>query len=157
MITKLIGAAGINDIVKLGLDLTAKKVEERSTRIEVAEVYSSDYRLKLQDAKRWLEEDGLRVEPVVPQPDIAYKDCSEYEVVATNFKLKQKVAPGTRVILRYVTAEVIEASQKLFDEMENQKAGKSTEMTEERTGRIKQNLNEKVESVKKVFTKISRT
>lgn len=168
----LVDVLGVKDIVQLGVSLTqqgidagakayAGKAEERKALVEIAEIYASDYRLKLEDAKRWLEEDGLRVEAVVVQPDIAYKDCSDLEVVATNYQLKQKVKPGTRIILKYVTSEVIEACQKLYDEserqkaeVEKQKAEKQAEKAKEKAeqdAKNKQKLDEAVANVRSGF------
>ena len=59
------------------------------------------------------------------------------EVIGTNFKLKQKVKPGTRIILKYVTAEVVEASRKLFEESEKLKAEKEQEKAEKNKKKIK--------------------
>jgi len=167
-VTDLIETVGVNDSVKLGVSMTrrgvdagskavAKKSEERSTLVEVPEMYSSDYRLKLEDAKRWLEEDGFRPEAVVVQPNIIYKDCAEFEVVATNYKLGKKVKPGTRIILRYVTSEVIATSQEMFIESEKHKAETEREKAENQAVRAeiraghavknKQNLDKTVATV----------
>jgi len=124
-------AAGVTDLCQLGVSMAERAVEERGTMVEVAEVHSSDYHLKLDEAKRWLEEDGLKTEAVIVKPDIAFKDCADMEVVGTNFKLGQKVKPGTRIIVKYVTADVIEASQKLYEEGEKQKAEEQQKKTEQ--------------------------
>ena len=164
----IIKGALVKNLVELGMSLTqqgidattkayARKVEEKETLVEIPEIYSADYRLKLNDAKRWLEEDGLKAEAIVARPKIAFKDCSHLEVVATNYKLKQKVKPGTRIILLYVTHDVIEASQKLFDESERQKAKVEQKKAEKKAGKAqkraeqsaknKQKLDETVASV----------
>ena len=167
-VTGLMETVGVKDLVQLGVSMThkgvdagaravAKKSEERSSMVEVAEVYSSDYRLKLDDAKRWLEEDGLRAEAVVVKPDVAYKDCSEFEVVATNYELGKKVKPGTRIILRYVTSDVIAASQELFNKSEYEKAEieqiraktqiEKAEKKAEQSAKTKQKLDETLTNV----------
>ena len=125
-VMKVVGVAtemlGVSELAKLGEELARKGIEAHADKVEVPEIYGSDYRLTLDEAKRWIIEDGLNPEPVVAKPDIAYKDCQDMEVVATNFQLKQKVKPGTRIILRYVTAEIIEASKKLYDDLEKERA-----------------------------------
>ena len=141
--TNLVDSLGVKDLIQLGTKLTqqsidagvkvyAKKTEEKDSLIEIPEIYTSDYRLKLDDAKRWLEEDGLKVEGVVVQPDIAFKDCSDFEVIATNYKLGKKVKSGTRIILKYVTSEVIETSKKLFEDSEKKKLEAEREKAEKR-------------------------
>jgi len=157
-VTGLADALGVKDIVQLGVSLTqrgidaganayTKKAEEKDSLVEIAELYSDDYRVKLEDAKRWLEEDGLKVEAVIVKPDIAYKDCLDLEVVATNFELKQKVKPGTRIILKYVTSEIIDASKMLFEESERQKADEK-QLKAEQTAMKKESINKAVTSVK---------
>ena len=153
----LIDSVGVKDLIQLGVNMTqrgidagakayAKKDEERELLVEVPEVISSDYHLKLDDAIRWLEEDGFRAEAVVVKPDVSYKDCEDLEVVATNYELKKKVKPGTRIILRYVTSDVIEASQELFEESEKQKA----EAMQNKTKQAKLNKEKREKTVANV-------
>ena len=156
-VTDLVDALGVKDLVQLGTSLAqrgvdagshtiAKKIDEKNSLVEVPELYSSDYRLKVEDAKRWLEEDGLKAEAVIVQPAIEYKDCADQEVVASNFSLGEKVKPGTRIILKYVNAEVIEASQKLFADSEKQKE-EAQQRKAETTAKTK-------ESIDKAFTSV---
>jgi len=153
----LIDSVGVKDLVQLGVNMTqrgvdagakayTKKAEERDSLVEVPELISSDYHLKLDDAIRWLEEDGFRTEAVVVKPDVSYKDCEDLEVVATNYELKKKLKHGTRIILRYVTSDVIEASQKLFEESEKQKA----KATQKKTKQAKINKKKREETVANV-------
>lgn len=163
-VKELADALGVGDLIKLGVSLTekgieaeskriAKKVEEKESLVQIAEVHSSDYHVKLADAKRWLEEDGLKVEAVVVKPDIAFKDCVDMEIVATNFKLNQKVKPGTRVILKYVTTEVIDASQKIFDEVEKQRM----DAEEEKVAKKLEQAQKRAEQNEKSKLKLSET
>jgi 2',3'-cyclic-nucleotide 2'-phosphodiesterase (5'-nucleotidase family) len=153
-ITKLVDTLGVKDIVQLGTSLAQQGVDARGSLVEVPEMYVSDYRLKLEDATRWLEEDGLKVEAVIVQPAIEFKDCSDLEVVASNYKLKQKVKPGTRIILSYVNSEVIEASRKLFEESERQKAEDEqmkADKKAEQAMKNKQNIDKTVTAVQNGF------
>ncbi len=147
---EVVGAAtGVQDLVQLGTSLT----EQRQSMIAIPEIYSSDYRLKLEDARRILEEDGLKVEAVAAQPDIEYKDCANLEVVATNYKLGKKVKPGTRIIVRYVTTKVIKASQKLFEESERLKAEEEQKKAEAASEKI----HKKAEKNEKTKLKLNAT
>ena len=148
---------GVSDLIKLGTSIVEASVEEKNSLVSVAEIYGSDYRLKLDDATRWLEEDGLKVEPVIVQPNIEYKDCSEFEVVATNFELGAKVSPGTRIIVKYVTSEVIEISQQMYSEakqaeleIEQDKINRK----EARATKNKETLDKTVSGFKSGFGKI---
>ena len=178
--------AGISGLVNLGLSLAekgvdvgskyyTKKAEEKDSLIKIPEVLSPDYRVNLNDAIRWLEEDGLKAESVVVKPDIAYKDYADMEVVATNYKLNKKVKPGTRIILKYVTAEVIKASKELFEESEKlrivteeekqaqkekkaqkkvEQGIKNREKLDETVTTVKEGLNDVVANTQKGFSKV---
>ena len=150
---KMLGI-GVKDLIQLGASLTqqginvgtkvyVKKAEENKALVEIPEIYSSDFRLKLKDAMDWLKEDGLNAAPVIVQPNIKFKDCSDLEIVGTNYKLGKKVKPGTRIILKYVTTDVIEDSRKLFDESERQKA-EAKQKKAEQSAKNKQKLEQTV-------------
>ena len=156
-IAGVVNALGLKDLVQFytsvanrGIDAGANAVssivEDRKALVEVAEVHSDDYLVTVDEARRWLEEDGLKVEPVVAKPNVTYKDCADSEVVATNFKLGEKVKPGTRIILRYVTSEVVEASQKLYEEAEREKV-ELEQQKAEKAAQSKQAFNNKVKGV----------
>lgn len=138
-------ALGVKDLVQLGsylatkgVDAGVKTIEDRKSLVSISDIHSEDYQLKLDDAKRWLEEDGLRVETVVVHPNPIFKDCSDMEVVGTNYKQKQRLKPGTRVILKCVTDDVIEASKKLFEEAERKKAADEQKKAEKKAEQAQQ-------------------
>ena len=163
--------SAVADVIKLGVSLSerginagadaiAEKVDERKTFVEIPEIYSSDYHLKLEDANRWLEEDGFKTEAIVAKPDMAYKDCLEFEVVKTNYKIGQKVKPGTRIILRYVTSEVIDQSRKLYEESEKEKAKKDAikaAKKSEQDAKIKQKKDKTVATLQDGASKVVKT
>ena len=140
-------AAGVTDLCQLGVSMAERAVEERGTMVEVAEIHASDYHLKLDDAIRWLEEDGLKTEAVIVKPDIAFKDCIDMEVVGANYKLGQKVKPGTRIIVKYVTVDVVKASRKIYREQEKTKAKEKQDKID-KIEKIKQEKKDKVEKNK---------
>lgn len=154
-----IGASLLKRGAEAGIVNINEKIEDNKTLIEIPELYSKDFILTLEEATRWLEEDGLKVRSVVAKPDINYKDCKDTQVVDSNPKLKQKVKPGTRVILQYVTTEVIEDSKKLFNESEKLKADKADKKAAQ-AAKNKETLNEAVanvkQSVENVISKISK-
>lgn len=134
------GLAGVNNIVSaitvLGVALEVAQpaidaiskpvkemVEERKALVDIPDLYSKGYPIKLDRAKLLLEDRGLKVEPVsITDASIKYKDCFDLQVVDSKPKHKQKVKPGTLVYLKHVTSGIIEESKKLFDESEKHKA-----------------------------------
>ena len=140
MLVKVVGA-GVPDLIKLA----DKLLSQRDGTVEVPKVISDDFRLTLEQAESWLIQDGLTPRPVLVNPDIAYKDCSDREVVATNYKLGKKVKTGTPIILQYVTAEVIDASKKLYEESEKEKINKAQKKDDE----AKMKADKKAEELRK--------
>lgn len=192
----VIDAVGIKDLVQLGGTLTqqgieagtkarANRMEEKKSLVKIPDISHQDYEVSLDDAKRWLEEDGFRVEAVSVKPNAKYRECTENEVVATNYRRNQKVKRGERIILQYVTAETIAASRRLFEESERikheklqmkseikaQRKADQTRLKEEKsavgkqkidkvTGDVQQGLSDAVkntqEGVKKIVSKVRR-
>jgi len=118
-------------------DIAKPYIEKKQTLVEIPVLYSREGRSKLKDAKKWLKDDGLKVGTIVALPNIAFKDFSDLDVVASKPKPKEKVERGTRILLKYVTSEVIEASRKLFDESEKQKMEMEQQKTEKRAEQAK--------------------
>ena len=50
------------------------------------------------------------------EADPKYRHCEDTQVIDSNPKKGVRVKVGTTVCLRYITAEVIEESQKIFDD-----------------------------------------
>lgn len=100
-----------------------EKFEERKDLINIPELYSRDFPIKLERGIILLKECNLKVEPVaVRDANIKYKDCFDLQIIGSKPKHKQKVKPGTIVFLKYVTSEVIEESKKLFLEKTNKRS-----------------------------------
>lgn len=103
--------------------IVKEKVEERKDLVDIPELYSRDFPINLERAIVLLKECNLKVEPVaIRAAHVKYKDCIDFQIVGSKPKHKQKVKPGTLVFLKYVTPEIIEESQKLFEESEKHKA-----------------------------------
>jgi len=120
--TGLVALAGTAVALYELISAAIAKAKEKNALDEVPEIYSPNYHLKLKAAKRWLKKAGFKVEPIIAQPNVALADCLDLEVVDTNIKPGQKVNPGTRIVVVYVTTKVIEDSRKLFMESQRQKA-----------------------------------
>lgn len=151
-------------IDRCGLALAAK-LEERKKIIDISSIVSEKGYVKLDVAKKLLEESGLKVYEAVAKADGEFRDCSEFDVVYIDCKHKSKVPPGTLAGLYYVTAEVIEKSRQLHAEAERQKAEAEQMKTEKReeksrkrlarTVKLKQKRGAIAENIKRVFFKRS--
>lgn len=98
--------------------------EKQSRLIKVPETCFKDYPKTLEQAIINIEEVGLKAEasPVlVREAHIRYKDCFANQVVNSHPKQNKKVEPQSRVCLKYVTQDVIDASNLLFQEREEKK------------------------------------
>lgn len=104
------------------------KKEELSPSEELIfmpELCSKKFPLKLDEAKELLESRGLKalsIEVRLRDACVKYKDCFELQVVGSDRKPNSKLKPGDTVIVQYVTQEVIDESQRIFEEAEKQKA-----------------------------------
>lgn len=93
--------------------------------IFMPELCSKKFPLTLSEAKELLESRGLKalsIEVRMRDACAKYKDCFEFQVVGSDRKANVKLKAGDTVIVQYVTREVIEESQRIFDEMEQKKA-----------------------------------
>lgn len=119
------------------IDRIPKKEEVAPSEelISMPELCSKKFPLKLDEAKALLESRGLKALPIEVRLRDAcpkYKDCFELQVVGSDRKPNAKVKPGDTVIVQYVTQEVIDESQRIFDEAEQQKAALKQERAAKR-------------------------
>lgn len=100
-------------------------VGEQISKVSVPEVCKKGFPVSLQQATEMLNKKGLQViaVPVILRDaDSKYKDCIDYQVVATNPSPRSKVLPNEVITVKYVTKEVIEASRRIFDEQQQKRA-----------------------------------
>lgn len=103
--------------------------------------YDSDPRLKLDEAVMALTNSGLKAIPselTLKEADPKYKDCFDSQVVGSSLNGKQKAQAGMSVIVKYITQEVIDESQRLFEKAEEQKAVEKRAKAEKRGQQIEQ-------------------
>ena len=137
-------------------DYTSKTMEERKRLISVPELYSKEYPLSIEQAVELLNNYGLKstlVKTSIDDADVKYRKCFASQVISTKPKGKQKVEPGTMILVKYITQEVIDESQKIFEELEArknesalQKKNKHLER-EQKTKELMQNARSKVQKV----------
>lgn len=140
-------------------DYTSKTIEERKRLISVPELYSKEYPLSVEQAVELLNNCGLKstlIKTSIDDADIKYRKYFASQVISTKPKGKQKVEPGTMVLVKYITQEVIDESQKIFEELEAKKNGAALQKKNkhlEREQRTKQIMQDARNKVQKVFRK----
>lgn len=149
-------AASILPLVKPAIDAVRdyadKTIEERKKLITVPKLYSSEYRTTSEQAVEILTSIGLKVilsPTLISDADKKYKDCINNQVIKSDPKQKRKVESGTTVRVLYITQEVIDESQRLFDEFEKQ--------TEERLLEKSIRRSERKEKTKRVVSDVTDT
>jgi len=137
-----------------------KTIEERKNLVTMPELYSREYPLKVEQAEKLLEENGLKATFVplsINDASAKYRTCFDSQVIKTNPRAKQKVDPGKSVLVKYITQEVIDESRRLYAEAQQKKQDIAMERKAKRSeqkGQIAQAFNEAVDITKKGIKKI---
>lgn len=102
------------------------KLPDVPVKVEVPQLsYDSDPRLKINEALEALTNSEIKAIPsklTLKEADPKYKDCFDSQVVGSSLNGKKVAQVGMSVIVKYITQEVIDESQRLFEESEKQKA-----------------------------------
>ena len=127
-----LGAAALNALVPAieptinkVVDKVAEEIEKQNDLISVPDTYAKGFPLTINQALDLVSSADLKAtacELTIKEADPKYKDCVESQVIASNPPQRKKVKPGSMVFLKYITQDVIDESQRLFDEQEKQKA-----------------------------------
>lgn len=141
-----IGAVGglitaVTPLVEKAIDNTKNNpTEKNDSKVIIPELYRKGFPIDLEQAESLLTECGLKVSKSklrIKEADPKYKDCEDTQVIDSNPKQGSKVKEGTTVCLRYITNDVIEESQKIFEdglrikqELKEQKAAEKQEQKE---------------------------
>ncbi len=154
----LINAAA--PLVEKAIDNTQNKPDKANGKVVIPELYRKGFPIDLAQAEELLTERGLKVSKSKlrkKEADPKYRDYEDTQVIDSNPKQGAKVKVGTTVCLRYITADVIEESQKIFDdgvrikqEAKEQKAAEKQEKKE----RLKESVSETMDFAKSGLGKI---
>lgn len=135
-------AASIVPLVKPAIDAVRdyadKTIEERKKLVSVPELYSKEYPLSVEQAVEILESCGLKatlVKMSTADANIQYRNCFDSQVIKSLPKSKTKVERGTAVLIKYITQEVIDESQQMFDISKKRKEEQHFEKSIKRTER----------------------
>ena len=161
-----IGAVGglitaITPLVEKAIDNAQNNsVEKKDAKVDIPELYRKGFPIDLEQAEELLTERGLKVSKSkirMSEADPKYRHCEDTQVIDSNPKQGVRVKVGTTVCLRYITAEVIEESQKIFDDSirikQEAKEQKAIEKQEKKE-RLKEGVSETVNSAKSEIGKI---
>lgn len=127
-------AASVLPLVKPAIETVKeysdKIIEDRKKLVSVPELYSKEYPLSIEQAAEILESCGLKMTTIktsISDADIKFRNCFDLQVLKTKPKAKQKVERGSRVLVKYITQEVIDESQRMFELSEKHKRELSLE------------------------------
>jgi len=157
-------AASVLPLVKPAIDAVRdyadKTIEERKKLVAVPELYSKEYPLTKEQAVEILDSCGLKatlVKAAMSDANVQYRNCFDMQVIKSHPKAKQKVERGSSVLVKYITQEVIDESQKMYELAEKQKAemqiAKVTKQ-EERKEKTKQMMTDVMSNARKGIEKI---
>lgn len=126
--------------------------------VEVPQIYSKVNPVNLDQALEALKLAGFKptVVPIV-KPDSKYRNCIDMEVVSSNPTAGSKAAPGTSIIVNYVTAEIIEKSGLIFAEEQAKKEEHRRERAKKRAETLekaKSTIGEATEKAKSGLAKV---
>lgn len=156
--------ASVVPLVKPAIDAireyTDKMIEERRKLVVVPELYSKEYPLSVEQAVELLESCGLKstlVKMSIADADARYRNCFDSQVIKSHPKAKQKVERGTGVLLKYITQEVIDESQRMFELDEKRKEELSLEKSvkqAEQKDKAKRVVSDVIGTVQNGFKKV---
>ena len=110
----------VNDIIE-----KRKDKDDGNDSVVIPALYDKGFPLKMEQAVELLTNYGLKAMPSMlslREAHVKYKDCFDGQIVGSKPKSGQKARAGTTVLLRCITQEVIDESQRIFAESEKRKA-----------------------------------
>ncbi|MCD8159086.1 MAG: hypothetical protein LUD77_09395 [Clostridiales bacterium] len=117
------------------VEVVNEMLEERKRLVAVPEVGDSNFPLSLEQATELINKNSLEVISIaisITDADKKYRNYINNQVVETKPKVGQKVEPGSSVLVKYITQEVIDESKRIYEENENQKAQRAQERLEKK-------------------------
>lgn len=167
-ITGIIGAIGVAEalinaatpLVEKAIDNAQNKPEKIDTKVVIPELYRKGFPINLEQAEELLTECELKVSKSklrLKEADSKYRNCEDTQIIDSSPKQGTKVKIGTTVCLRYITAEVIEESQRIFDNdirIKREVKEKKTAERKEQKERLKESVSETMDSAKSSLGKI---
>ena len=134
--------AAVAGIISAVTPIVNDAMEKRKVKVSgnelvsIPALYDKSFPLKMEQASELLTNYGLKAMPsmlTLREARVKYKDCFDGQVISSKPRSNQKVRPGTTVLIRYITQEVIDESRRLFDEAEKQKVAAKQERAVKRS------------------------
>lgn len=132
-------------------------------KVVIPDLYRKDFPIELEQAKILLSDSGLKYSEskmTIKDADKKYKDCFNNQVIISSPKQGVAVNKGTTIYLKYITQDVIDASQKIFEdeeklkiEIKEKKAILKQEHKEQRKEKVSDIANKAKEKVNHIFKK----
>lgn len=141
-------------------DHMSKVAEEQRRLITVPDLCVKGYPLTIEQATEQLNGCDLNATLVVASIKDAnpkYRTCFPSQVIGSHPKANQKVEPGSYIKVKYITQEVIDESQRLFEKAEKEKEKKQYDRAEklsEQKEKAKQAATGAIDTAKKMMDKI---
>ena len=98
--------------------------------VSIPALYDKSFPLKMEQASELLTNYGLKAMPsmlTLREARVKYKDCFDGQVISSKPRSNQKVRPGTTVLIRYITQEVIDEAEKQKVAAKQERAVKRSE------------------------------
>lgn len=98
---------------------------EPDNTIKVPELGSKDFSIDVEQALTILSDSslkGVKSKLQIKDARVKYRDCYDGQVLYSNPKQGTPVKSGSTVYVKYITAEVINESKRIFEEQERQRA-----------------------------------
>ncbi len=152
-------------LVEKAIDNAKNDSSEKSetSKVVIPELYRKGFPIDLEQAETMLSELGLKVSKSklrVAEADPKYKNCEDTQILDSSPRQGTKVKQGTTVCLRYITQDVIDASQKIFDnniqakqEAKEKKVSEKLERNEKMKGTISETMGAAKNNIGKIFKK----
>lgn len=154
--------ASLSPVIETVVDKIADDAYKKADKKElviIPALYEKGFPLDLSQVSELLANYGLKVIPSklsIQEADVKYKDCFDSQVIDSEPKHKQKVVGGSTVIVKYISQDVINECQRLFDEMETQKAETKRIRSEKRAQRKEQSQKVIFDATGKMTSSISK-
>ena len=151
--------AAIGVVAKMA-DKAIDKPDVNENKIKIPDLYRKGFELELEQAIQILDDFGLKAAPSkisLKEANTKYKDYINNQVLDSNPKQGTYVNQGSIVYLKYITQDVINASQKMFDDNTQAKQDakeKKTHEKLERKEKMKETISETMVAAKNNIGKI---
>lgn len=153
-------AKELKPFIDVGQDIAENAMDERKNLITVPILYPKGYKVTAEQAVEALKNAGLTCTLVISSledADPKYRTYIPSQVIETNPPSKSRVEAGANILVKYITQDVIDESQRMFDEAEAKKAATLQAKAEKKTLRkekTKQAVSAAIDTAKKGVSKI---